>query len=131
MVHALAPGEGPGSPQDAGDYADGFTVVVWWTTTPQPDQLTDWRQQAAYRAQTDPTYRQLGIARVSYRGYNSANWEFSSTYQGRIIHVLDHGFIVTPGALAYAIELYGPEGEWGNLRAQMWPGLLDSFAPAR
>ena len=109
----------------------GFTVVVWWTTTPQPDQLADWRQQAAYKAQTDPTYRQLAIRRVSYRGYNCANWEFSNSYHGQAIHVLDHGFIVTPGALAYAIELYGPEAGWRNVRAGIWAGLLDSFTPAR
>jgi len=106
-------------------------VVVWWTTAPQPDQLADWRQQAAYKAQTDPTYRQLAIRRVSYRGYNCANWEFSNSYHGQAIHVLDHGFIVTPGALAYAIELYGPEAGWRNVRAGIWAGLLDSFTPAR
>jgi eukaryotic-like serine/threonine-protein kinase len=105
-------------------------VVVWWTTAPQPDQLADWRQQAAYKAQTDPTYRQLAIRRVSYRGYNCANWEFSNSYHGQAIHVLDHGFIVTPGALAYAIELYGPEAGWRNVRAGTWTGLLDSFTPA-
>jgi hypothetical protein len=108
----------------------GFTVLVWWTTTPQPDQLTDWRQQAAYKAQTDPSYRQLAIQRVSYRGYNCANWEFSSSYQGQAIHVLDRGFIVTPGALAYAIELYGPQASWRSIRAGTWTGLLDSFTPA-
>jgi hypothetical protein len=104
--------------------------VVWWTTTPRPDQLADWRQQAAYKARTDPAYRQLAIDRVSYRGYNCANWEFADSDGGQAIHVLDHGFIVRPGALAYAIELYGPEAGWRDVHAGMWTGLLKSFTPA-
>jgi len=50
---------------------------------------------------------------VSYRGYNAADWEFTNMYQGQLTHVLDQGFIVTPGRLACAIELYGPRRRGG------------------
>lgn len=109
----------------------GLSIVIDWSTSPKPDQYTDWEQQAAYKAQTDPTYQQIGIHRVSYRGYNSADWEFINLYQGRPTHVLDHGFIAVPGALAYAIEISAPADGFNALRAQVWTELLASFSPAR
>jgi hypothetical protein len=60
---------------------------------------------------------------VIYRGHNTADWEFTNMYQGRLTHVLDRGFIVTPGRLGYAIELYGPDTGWSAVRASVWEGL--------
>ena len=108
----------------------GFVVLVAWTTHPQPDQLADWRQQAASKAQSDPTYQQIGISRTNYRGYNAADWEFTNMYHGQLTHVLDHGFVVTPGQLAYAIELYGPDAGWSAVHASIWQRLLQTFTPA-
>jgi hypothetical protein len=108
----------------------GFVMLVGWTTDPKPDALADWRQQAALKTQSDPTYQQIGIQRVTYRGYNTADWEFTNTYQGRLTHVLDRGFIVRPGRLGYAIELYGPDTGWSAVRARIWEGLLQTFTPA-
>ena len=107
----------------------GFVVLVGWTTHPKPDALADWRQQAALKAGSDPTYQQIGIQRVTYRGYNTADWEFTNVYQGRLTHVLDRGFIVTPGRLGYAIELYGPDTGWSAVRVSFWEGLLQTFTP--
>ena len=107
----------------------GFVVLVGWTTHPKPDALADWRQQAALKTQSDPTYQQIGIQRVTYRGYNTADWEFTNAYQGRLTHVLDRGFIVTPGRLGYAIELYGPDIGWSAVRTSVWEGLLQTFMP--
>ena len=107
----------------------GFVVLVGWTTHPKPDALADWRQQAALKTQSDPTYQQIGIQRVTYRGYNTADWEFTNMYQGQLTHVLDRGFIVTPGRLGYAIELYGPDTGWSAVRASVWEGLLQTFMP--
>ncbi len=108
----------------------GFVVVVAWTTHPKPDALADWRQQAAALAQSDQTYQQIGIRRVSYRGYDTADWEFTNMYRGELTHVLDRGFIVQPGRLGYAIELYGPDAGWDAVHASMWNGLVQSFQPA-
>jgi hypothetical protein len=107
----------------------GFVVVVAWTRHPRPDQLADWRQQAAAKAQADPTYQQISIRRVTYRGYNAADWEFTNVYQGELTHVIDRGFIVQPGHLAYAIELYGPDATWPPVFASMWNELVSSFEP--
>jgi hypothetical protein len=108
----------------------GFVVVVAWTTHPKPDALTDWQQQAASKSQADPTYHQISIQRVSYRGYNAADWDFINGHQGTLTRVVDRGFIVQPGQLAYAIELYGPSSEFAPVYAQMWNKLVTSFEPA-
>lgn len=51
-------------------------------------------------------------------------------YQGQLTHVLDRGFIVIPGRLGYAIEIYGPGTGWPAVRASIWEGLLQTFMPA-
>jgi hypothetical protein len=107
----------------------GFVALVARTTHPKPDALADWRHQAALKAQSDPTYEQIGIQRVTYRGYNTADWEFTNMYHGQLTHVLDRGFIVTPGRLGYAIELYGPDARWPAMRASLWEGLVQTFMP--
>lgn len=108
----------------------GFVVKVEWTFQPQPDALADWRQQAASKAASDPTYQQISIRRVSYRGYNAADWQFTNVFGGAVTRVLDRGFIVRPGQLAYAIELYGPADQWGPVYRADWQGLVTSFRPA-
>jgi hypothetical protein len=44
--------------------------------------------------------------------------------------VLDRGFIVTPGRLGYAIELYGPDAGWPAVHTRVWEGLLQTFMPS-
>ncbi len=108
----------------------GFVILVAWTTHPKPDQFTDWQQQAADKAQADPTYHQIGIQRVDYRGYNAADWQFRNMYQGVLTRVIDRGFIVQPGQLAYAIELYGPASGFPSVYADIWSRLVAGFEPA-
>jgi len=47
-----------------------------------------------------------------------------------LTHVLDRTFIVQPGHLGYALELYGPAAEWAPVYASMWNELVNSFEPA-
>jgi hypothetical protein len=108
----------------------GFVVVVAWSTRPQADALADWQQQAAQKAAADPTYRQISISQVSYRGYNAADWQFTNIYQGVHVHIIDLTFIVRPGQLSYAIELYGPASQWPAVYASIWQPLVTSFQPA-
>jgi Protein kinase domain len=108
----------------------GFVVVVAWSTHPQTDALADWQQQAAQKAATDPTYQQISISPVSYRGYNAADWQFTNVYQGVRVHVIDRTFIVQPGQLSYAVELYGPASQWPTVYKTIWQRLVTSFRPA-
>jgi Protein kinase domain len=119
----------PGDVQFTGT-PGGFVLVVAWSSHPQADALADWRQQAAGKAAADSSYRQISIRRVSYRGYNAADWQFTNIYQGVRIRTIDRTFIVRPGQLAYAIELYGPASEWLPVYANIWRPLVNSFRPA-
>jgi hypothetical protein len=119
----------PGDVQFTGT-PGGFVLVVSWSTHPQADALADWRQQAAGKAAADSSYRQISIRRVSYRGYNAADWQFTDIYQGVRVRAVDRTFIVRPGQLAYAIELYGPASRWLSLYASVWQPLVASFRPA-
>jgi hypothetical protein len=107
----------------------GFVLVVAWSPHPQADALADWQQQAAGKAASDPSYRQISIRRVSYRGYNAADWQFTDVYLGIRIRAIDRTFIVRPGRLAYAIELYGPASRWLAVYASLWRPLVTSFQP--
>jgi hypothetical protein len=108
----------------------GDVILIAWTDQPKADALADWEQQAAAKAQTDPTYQQISIQRVHYRGWNAADWEFINSYAGKPTEVLDRGFVVTPGVLGYAIEIYGPAGGFAAARAALWDGLTSTFEPA-
>jgi Protein kinase domain len=108
----------------------GFVLAVAWSTHPRADALADWRQQAARKAVADSSYRQISIRRVSYRGYNAADWQFIDIYQGVRIHVIDRTFIVRTGQLAYTIELSGPASQWPAVYASIWRSLVTSFRPA-
>ena len=119
----------PGEVQFTGT-PGGFVLVVAWSTHPHGDALTDWQQQAAGKAAADSSYRQISIRRVSYRGYNAADWQFTNIYQGVRIRVIDRTFIVRPGRLSYAIELYGPAHQWLAVYASIWQPLVTSFQPA-
>ncbi len=108
----------------------GFVVVVGWSTHPLADALADWEHQAAGKAAADSSYRQISIRRVTYRGYNAADWQFTNIYQRVRIRVIDRTFIVRPGQLSYAIELYGPASQWRSVYASIWQPLVTSFQPA-
>jgi len=108
----------------------GYVVLVAWTTHPKGDQLADWRRQSAGKASVDPTYRRISIRPVAYRGWGAADWQFTNIYQGRLTRVIDRGFIVAPGRLGYAIELYGPATGWPTVYDRLWSRLTGSFTPA-
>jgi hypothetical protein len=109
----------------------GDVILIAWTSQPKADALADWEDQAAAKAQADPTYQQISIQRVYYRGWNAADWEFINSYNGEPTQVLDRGFVVTPGVLGYAIEIYGPVSGFAAARAALWDGLTSTFEPTR
>jgi hypothetical protein len=107
----------------------GEVALVAWTYTPRPDAYTDWRNQAATHPAGDPTYQEVSITRVNYRGLNAADWEFEDSLPGVLTHYLDRAIIVTPGQLGFAIELEGPQSDWQSLYGSVWNGLTESFQP--
>jgi|HubBroStandDraft_1064217.scaffolds.fasta_scaffold11263_2 serine/threonine protein kinase len=113
------------------DPASGFDLLISWSTNgTRQSALASWRQQAASFAKNDASYQPISLKQVTYRGYNAAVWEFTSIHQGVLTQVVDWGFVVKPGQLAYAIELYGPRANWPTVYGSTWSGFLSSFKPA-
>ena len=108
----------------------GFVVIVAWTHSPKPDAFADWQQQSAAKASADSSYHRISIRHVRYRGYNAADWKFTDDYPASPNQFIDRGFVVHPGTLGFAIELYGPVGQWQSVYASLWQKLLASFRPA-
>jgi len=107
----------------------GFLLKVEWNTDPKADALADWRRQAAEKTAKDPSYHQISIRQVTYRGYNAADWQFTNIPVAVRVHVIDRGFIVRPRQLAYAIDLSGPARQWRAVYAKIWQPLVRSFRP--
>jgi eukaryotic-like serine/threonine-protein kinase len=110
----------------------GFVVVVEWTNTPQTDAAADWRQLSANKAAADSSYHEIFIRPVQYRDYSTtADWEFTDQYPpGDNNEFYDRGFVVHPGTLGFAIELYGPVDQFQSVYASLWPKLTATFKPA-
>jgi len=109
----------------------GFVVVVEWTNTPQTDAAATWRQLSAGKASSDSTYHEISIEPIQYRDYNAADWKFTDQYPaGENNEFLDRGFVVHPGTLGFAIELYGPSDQFQSVYASLWQNLVTTFQPA-
>ena len=109
----------------------GFVVVVEWTNTPQTDAAATWRQLSAGKAASDSAYHEDFIRPIQYRDYNAADWEFTDDYPaGQNNEFYDRGFVVHPGTLGFAIELYGPVDQFQSVYASIWPKLTTTFQPA-
>ncbi|HET7012534.1 MAG TPA: serine/threonine-protein kinase [Streptosporangiaceae bacterium] len=117
----------------AGDrvtFADsaGFQVIVDWT----PWQLSPVAHQRQLSRQTldahGSSYQEISIQSAQYRDYSTADWQFTDYQNGVQIESIDRAFIVDSGS-TYAIELYGPIGQFQSVQASIWSKMLASFEP--
>ncbi|SER57996.1 serine/threonine protein kinase [Streptomyces sp. yr375] len=108
---------------------DGQKLLVAWTTTPKDDPVADWKNQES--GMTRSQYKKIGIAAVSYRGWNTADWEFTYTDSGTAYRTIDRGFVVSD-SLGYALMYTAKSAAWGtDLRATTWTTLADTFTPKK
>jgi hypothetical protein len=134
----LPPGWAEGSATRTGTYpgvnftgpSAGFDLFISWSKVTGPSALGAWQQLDALHAKNDPTYQQINLQQVNYRGYDAAVWEFTDIHDGVPTHVIDWGFVVKPGVKGYAIELYGPQAGWPGAYNSIWNEILASFVPA-
>jgi hypothetical protein len=108
----------------AGEYRDpdtGRTLRVE-TGPGQPDAVADRERAARSFAQRHPTYEQIRIEPVDYRGYEAADWEF--TYEG--LHVLNRVFVVD--GTGHSLFFQFPEGD--AAAAEDFAGIVRGFHPA-
>ncbi|MFI9175678.1 serine/threonine-protein kinase [Streptomyces lincolnensis] len=118
------------SSDDAGDRfagPDGQRLLIAWTSTPKGDPVTDWKNQESgmRRAQ----YQRIRIEAVNYRGWNTADWEFTYSDGGTKYRTIDRGFVVND-SLGYALMYTAKAANWDtDLREGTWRTLTESFAP--
>jgi hypothetical protein len=106
---------------------DGQRLLVAWTSTPKDDPVADWTSQE--RGMRRPNYKRIRIEQQDYRGWNTADWEFTYTDGGTTYRVIDRGFVVD-SHLGYGLMYTAKASDWnGDLRKNTWKALTDTFQP--
>ncbi|MFH0516690.1 protein kinase [Streptomyces sp. M41] len=119
--------------QSTGSAGDRFTgpegqkLLIAWTTTPKGDPVADWKDQEQYMRRSQ--YKPIRIEAVDYRGWNTADWEFTYVEGGTKYRTIDRGFVVHDD-LGYALMYTAKDAEWdSDLRKSTWKTLRDTFEP--
>jgi hypothetical protein len=74
-------------------------------------------------------YTRIRIAGVSYRGWNTADWEFTYQDGGTKYRTIDRGFVVN-SHLGYALMYTAKAANWDSeLRKDTWTTLTKTFEP--
>ncbi|MFD8300365.1 protein kinase domain-containing protein [Streptomyces bauhiniae] len=119
-----------GSSSAAGDRytgPDGQKLLVAWTSTPKSDPVKDWENQERYMVRSQ--YDRIRIAKVDYRGWNTADWEFTYVDGGTKYRSIDRGFVVNDH-LGHALMYTAKSAGWDDaLREDTWKTLTTSFEP--
>ncbi|MEW2133385.1 serine/threonine-protein kinase [Streptomyces sp. NPDC005435] len=106
---------------------DGQKLLVGWTSTPKDDPVADWQNQE--RAMVRSQYQRVRIAKVRYRGWNTADWEFTYVEDGTKYRSVDRGFVVNDH-LGQALMYTAKADHWDSaLRKATWKTLTESFEP--
>ncbi|CAM5269632.1 non-specific serine/threonine protein kinase OS=Streptomyces tendae OX=1932 GN=GUR47_16870 PE=4 SV=1 [Streptomyces tendae] len=105
----------------------GQKLLVAWTSTPKGDPVADWKSQERYMVRSD--YQKIRIEKVGYRGWNTADWEFTYTDGGTKYRTVDRGFVVNDHQ-GYALMYTAKAADWGDdLRRDTWRTLSKTFEP--
>ncbi|GAB2722790.1 serine/threonine-protein kinase [Streptomyces bullii] len=106
---------------------DGQKLLIGWTSTPKDDPVADWKNQE--RAMRRAQYQRIRIEAVDYRGWNTADWEFTYVESGTKYRSVDRGFVVDD-QLGYGLMYTAKAADWGSeLRKQTWRTLTKTFEP--
>lgn len=106
---------------------DGQKLLVAWTSTPKGDPVADWENQE--RGMRRSQYTKIRIEKVDYRGWNTADWEFTYEDGGTKYRTIDRGFVVNDH-LGYALMYTAKAANWGTeLRKDTWQTLARTFEP--
>ncbi|MBK3570563.1 serine/threonine-protein kinase [Streptomyces sp. MBT62] len=106
---------------------DGQKLLIAWTSTPKNNPVADWENQEQYMTRSG--YRRIGIEKVDYRSWNTADWEFTYTDGGTKYRTIDRGFVVN-SHLGYALMYTAKAANWDSeLRKDTWTTLTKTFEP--
>ncbi|MBG0853099.1 serine/threonine protein kinase [Streptomyces spinoverrucosus] len=119
-----------GSSDAAGDRftgPNGQKLLIAWTATPKDDPVQDWKNQERYMTRSQ--YDRIRIEEVDYRGWNTADWEFTYVDGGTKYRTIDRGFVVNDHQ-GYALMYTAKAAAWdGELRKSTWRTLTSTFKP--
>ncbi|MFG3658179.1 serine/threonine-protein kinase [Streptomyces sp. NPDC047706] len=119
-----------GSSDAAGDRftgPGGQKLLIAWTSTPKDDPVQDWENQERYMTRSQ--YDRIRIAQVDYRGWNTADWEFTYVDGGTKYRTIDRGFVVNDRQ-GYALMYTAKAATWGGAsRESTWRTLTETFRP--
>ncbi|GAA2549750.1 MULTISPECIES: serine/threonine-protein kinase [Streptomyces] len=106
---------------------DGQKLLVAWTSTPKDDPVADWKNQERYMVRSQ--YKRIRIEEVDYRGWNTADWEFTYVESGTKYRTVDRGFVVDD-RLGYALMYTAKAAKWDSeQRKDTWRTLTKTFEP--
>ncbi|CAL9477895.1 Serine_threonine-protein kinase PknD [Streptomyces sp. enrichment culture] len=106
---------------------EGQKLLVAWTSTPKGDPVADWENQERYMVRSQ--YDKIRIEKVDYRGWNTADWEFTYVDGGTKYRTIDRGFVVDDDQ-GYALMYTAKAAKWdGELRRITWRTLTKTFEP--
>ncbi|OUC92895.1 serine/threonine-protein kinase [Streptomyces swartbergensis] len=106
---------------------DGQKLLIAWTSTPKGDPVADWKSQERYMQRAQ--YKKIRIEQVDYRGWNTADWEFTYVDSGTKYRTIDRGFVVDDRQ-GYALMYTAKAADWsGELRKETWRTLTKTFEP--
>ncbi|MFJ8188454.1 serine/threonine-protein kinase [Streptomyces sp. NPDC096094] len=105
----------------------GQRLLVAWTSTPKGDPVADWKNQERYMKRSQ--YKKIRIEKVGYRGWNTADWEFTYSDGGTKYRTVDRGFVVNDHQ-GYALMYTAKAADWdSDLRRDTWRTLTKTFEP--
>ncbi|GAB2328929.1 hypothetical protein STREPTOSP366_41000 [Streptomyces variabilis] len=106
---------------------NGQKLLVGWTTTPKDDPVADWTNQERFMVR--PKYKRIRIEAVEYRGWKTADWEFTYVDGGVTYRSVDRGTVVNDG-LGYGLMYTARADTWdGEQRTNTWRTLTETFRP--
>jgi serine/threonine protein kinase len=121
-------GHGTGSLFGTG--GDPRTLLVDWTHTPGDDPVAAWQKLEQQVSGSIDNYHLIDIESVDYRGWKTADWEWTSTIGGVRYRTIDRGFVVD-SKHGYAIRWSVPEAVWySEENQQALRVFFSSFKPA-
>ncbi|MEV7195824.1 serine/threonine-protein kinase [Streptomyces sp. NPDC093510] len=105
----------------------GQKLLIGWTTTPKDNPVSDWKNQENYMVR--PQYDRIRIEKVGFRGWNTADWEFTYVDGGTKYRSIDRGFVVN-GGLGYGMMYTAKADDWGSEeRRGAWRTFTRTFEP--
>ncbi|MFC8126144.1 serine/threonine-protein kinase [Streptomyces sp. NPDC057302] len=108
---------------------NGQKLLIGWTPTPKSDPVGDWKKQELHMVRSQ--YKRIRIEKADYRGWNTADWEFTYVEGGTKYRSIDRGFVVNDHQ-GYGIMYTAKADKWSSAeRKDTWQTLTKSFKPKK